>query len=578
MREIKITMYLTVLIAISASAETVNYTETFDPVVPTTVTNFSISLGGTYSTNGITTTNLTTIVYDFGVWGFSSNASFQAIGGANGNVLQPQLDGKANARAAGVFIDPTNFNGVAGGYALNFDIIGADPGAGRVYVGQGSGYDLSGTTSNAIILDLASDGWPGYTGLTAVGDATAETLVNAELDAQTSTNITFLFEYDGSSALAIAFGGYDTAMQIDNIVIFPTNYTPPLVGAGNVVMFGGAASVFEGSVEVNNAFVSQIGAGEIVQWNGLNSDGGTFGASGTLHKQAAGASLTNTLNSLVLTSQYIYSTDPTRTNTYTSGNQLGIGSSSGPANFQESAGTVWTFDFNRRIELKQIVFTGMDSPANDHMRIIVDGVTNDLYTIDTEETDAWSGVANTEVYTFTNAVMVPAGADITVATHLSGSPANNKWGLYGVVVTVPDLTSAELYAEWIAQYVTGMSGQTNLTDDPDGDEVNNLYEYALGGIPTNGTDRGIASEYGIVEDGGTTYFEYIHVQRDDAGQRGLIYYLLTDDDLVLSPGWTQGAYVVGTNTGYGVAGFDSVINRVPATEGQRFFKLEVEMP
>ena len=44
---------------------------------------------------------------------------------------------------------------------------------------------------------------------------------------------------------------------------------------------------------------------------------------------------------------------------------------------------------------------------------------------------------------------------------------------------------ADLYAEWVADYASGMNGLTNLTDDPDGDEVINLYEYALRGIPTN---------------------------------------------------------------------------------------------
>jgi hypothetical protein len=565
------------LVAISTSAQTTNYTETFDPIVPVTVTNFSMALGGLYDTNGINS-NLTEIVYDFEIWGFTSNASFQAIGGTNGNVLQPQQDTKNNFRMAGTFIDPTNFNGVAGGYAINFDIIGADPGRGQVYVGQGSGYDLSGTTSNAIELDLASGGFATYGGLTAVGSAQVETLVNVELDEQTSANKTFLFQYDGSSALAIAFGGYNTGMQIDNIAIFPTNYTLPLVGASNVVMFGGKAAVLDDTVEINNAFVNQIGAGEIVQWNGVNSAGGSFGSVGTLQSQVAGATLTNTLNDLVLTSQFIASTDPARTNTYTTQFQLGIGTATSLANFQESAGTVWTFDFNRRVELKQIIFAGINAPANDHMRIIIDGVTNDIYSIQTEETDAWSGAANTEVYTFTNAVSVPAGADITVTTHPAGDPVNNKWGLYSVVVSVPDKTAAEFYAEWVADYVLGMSGLTNLTDDPDGDEVINLYEYALGGIPTNSGDLGIASEYSIVDDSGTSYFEYTHVQRDDAAARGLVYYLLTDGDLMLPPGWASASYAVGTNTGYGVDGYDVVTNRVPATDDQRFFKLQVELP
>jgi len=133
-------------------------------------------------------------------------------------------------------------------------------------------------------------------------------------------------------------------------------------------------------------------------------------------------------------------------------------------------------------------------------------------------------------------------------------------------------TPATKYADWLSVY-PGIGTATNLTDNPDGDVLDNLAEYALNGNPDDDTDTGIAPELSTEAD----WFYYVHAQRDDAADRGLIYRVLNDTDLVFGVFTNTDAEVVGTNTSYGVSGFETVTNRVPTDVlGEQFLKLEVE--
>ncbi|NDV62016.1 hypothetical protein G0Q06_06095 [Puniceicoccales bacterium CK1056] len=85
-----------------------------------------------------------------------------------------------------------------------------------------------------------SDGVIAWAALTALNGATAEHLITtstewilsdgtptgefreapgAPFDVETSATLSVQFAYDGTSAVVIAFGGYDTDAKIDNIVI-----------------------------------------------------------------------------------------------------------------------------------------------------------------------------------------------------------------------------------------------------------------------------------------------------------------------------------------------------------------------
>jgi len=99
------------------------------------------------------------------------------------------------------------------------------------------------------------------------------------------------------------------------------------------------------------------------------------------------------------------------------------------------------------------------------------------------------------------------------------------------VVMLDDVNLAKQhYAEWVALYPT-LGTSTNQTDNPDGDALNNLAEYAMGGDPTNRADIGYVPEFKLLKISDTNYFEYVHVRRTDAESRGLIYFLETTQQL-----------------------------------------------
>ena len=121
------------------------------------------------------------------------------------------------------------------------------------------------------------------------------------------------------------------------------------------------------------------------------------------------------------------------------------------------------------------------------------------------------------------------------------------------------------YEAWKNEYV--VTGEPD--DDQDNDGLLNLYEYGLGGNPTNGFVDGEIPIFGHEGSG----MEYIHAQRSD--DPALVYALALTDNLVFGL-WT-------TNTGYTVSGtnvtagtFDYVTNTIPTVDDATFIKLIIE--
>ncbi len=111
------------------------------------------------------------------------------------------------------------------------------------------------------------------------------------------------------------------------------------------------------------------------------------------------------------------------------------------------------------------------------------------------------------------------------------------------------------------------------TNDYDADGLVNIYEYGLGGDPTNALDQGTAPEFGVENIGGTNWFAYIHPQLSDPDS-GLSYYLETSTDLVVGA-WTNSGYsVAGTNVTSGE--LDFVTNVTGMVEGKKFIRLIIE--
>jgi hypothetical protein len=126
--------------------------------------------------------------------------------------------------------------------------------------------------------------------------------------------------------------------------------------------------------------------------------------------------------------------------------------------------------------------------------------------------------------------------------------------------------SSTLYDSWAAGYPTMTNGSPQVDFDNDG--LINLYEYGLGGNPTNGFVDGEIPTFGTA----AGMLEYIHAQRTD--DASLSYYLELTGDLVF-PGWTNAGYTV-TGTNITVGTFDYVTNQIPTTDPKKFIRLIIE--
>lgn len=153
-----------------------------------------------------------------GVWGITVAGNAFA-----GGVARPLLTTNNNHRFAGLFLDPTLFASTgAGTYTVSFDITGV-AGANTTYnafVYEGSGYDLSGATDKRLNLALNSANAP----ITTTGAGVTASLVTSKsLSTEATTaatqSVSFSFTYNGTSAIAIAIGGFANGSTFDNLSV-----------------------------------------------------------------------------------------------------------------------------------------------------------------------------------------------------------------------------------------------------------------------------------------------------------------------------------------------------------------------
>ena len=137
-----------------------------------------------------------------------------------------------------------------------------------------------------------------------------------------------------------------------------------------------------------------------------------------------------------------------------------------------------------------------------------------------------------------------------------------------------DITSDTYsYEDWAEEFLlTG--GDADPMADFDGDNLNNLTEYAFGGDPTNALDQGLPTTTTLIGEGGTNWLEYVYPKQSYA-YSDLSYYIELTDNL---------AYGTWTNAGYSVLGtgminddFNAVTNRIPTgSKDKQFIRLIVE--
>lgn len=230
-------------------------------------------------------------VVEFGQFGRTAQGSVTNIGGSHGNVIRVSDNGNYT-RLVGFYIDPADFGGAAGTYTLEFDVLnGTDQNNAYVWIYKGSGYNLATNSTDTLTLDLAAANNNDLTGLTASGGATASQIATKSFWEYGNKTISLDFEYDGSSTVAVAIGGWGRDFMVDNFavtgaagIVFEENFDPEGLYEGGIyyMTLGGdtneAAVVDFGQFGITpqgkriTYYVEDIGLGEKVQVN----DDGTY--------------------------------------------------------------------------------------------------------------------------------------------------------------------------------------------------------------------------------------------------------------------------------------------------------------
>jgi len=207
-----------------------------------------------------------------------------------------------------------------------------------------------------------------------------------------------------------------------------------LVEDGHLVQFGWNRDSY-----YQPAYRDQIGADEIVQWNGLDSMGGNGNDNGSLNNESVGARLESTQGGLILTSDVIASSDPLVSITQQSGSQLGLSRPGGSPIFNESLDSSWTFSFNQEVKLKQLLMSGFNN-SNDTARVtITGGGSYDITRSNTAATDDWEDRSHLHlrVFTFPTPVTLALGSEVTIAAEGGGNPDQNIFYVGGIVAALP---------------------------------------------------------------------------------------------------------------------------------------------
>ena len=126
------------------------------------------------------------------------------------------------------------------------------------------------------------------------------------------------------------------------------------------------------------------------------------------------------------------------------------------------------------------------------------------------------------------------------------------------------------FGQWIVEF--GLSGSNALHNaNPDGDALDNLMEYALGGNPTNDDAAAVSPGTYMVDESGTNWFYHVHNQNTDPA---LTFTVGATTNLVTTAVDINDVEWVGATAE--TNGFKTVTNRTEAVEDAKFISLSVE--
>lgn len=149
---------------------------------------------------------------------------------------------------------------------------------------------------------------------------------------------------------------------------------------------------------------------------------------------------------------------------------------------------------------------------------------------------------------------------------VDGSNMLNGGDIYGIYTGSE--SAATNFTGWVNQYPT-LGTSTNYLDDPDADGLNNLLEYAFGGVPTDSDATGL-EPISMMDEAGLLY---TYRRRTDAAARQLDYSVLSGAELSLDA-ITNATEEVGSAAID--ADFEVVTNRVPLDAVKAFVTLKVQ--
>ena len=197
-----------------------------------------------------------------------------------------------------------------------------------------------------------------------------------------------------------------------------------------------------------------------------------------------------------------------------------------------------------------------------------------VYDLNSDSVEVYTQLGDeSEVFGGRYAVNVTGVADQIMARMLTANMADGDY-LKLDYLTLRWLSPDSLFDEWAEQFALG--SETNKWDDPDGDHLGNLMEYALGSNPASaeGTDSRLSQA--LQSDANGLFFHVVYARRKDAASRGLTYRIMQTQDLA-SETWSNANPIV-EGTASIDSDFESVTNRVPVTEDASplFIRVEVE--
>jgi hypothetical protein len=133
--------------------------------------------------------------------------------------------------------------------------------------------------------------------------------------------------------------------------------------------------------------------------------------------------------------------------------------------------------------------------------------------------------------------------------------------------TIQAVPPEDGYDAWSVSFNENIGTEAN---DYDGDSMNNLYEYALNGDPTDPADTGTDPIFIKAGDA----FEYSHLKRTD--NPDLVYTVQLRTNL-LSGVWTNAAGLSSQTNVIG-GGYDEVVHTIPADIPKAYIRLKITKP